>query len=67
MDKRNKAHYTPTLWSLWASRLERKGNKVTSPRVLQLFRLDMLTAQTRTLMVEIENRGKTLETFGWQS
>ena len=67
MDKRNKAHYTPTLWSLWVSKLEKKGNKVTSVRILQLFRLDVLVIQTMISMVEIKTRGKILETFGWQS
>lgn len=31
------------------------------PRVLQLLRLGMLSVQTRTMIVGIENKGKILE------
>lgn len=39
---------------------------MTSPGVLQLFRVEVLSIQTRTMMVGRGHRGKTVDTFDWQ-
>lgn len=41
-------------------------SKVTGPGVLQLFRVEVLSIQTRTMTVGRGHRGKTVDTFDWQ-